>query len=229
MKDAEKEVKENPESSSPGLTRRDFIIRTGTAVAGGVIAAAAAGCAAPPTEKVVEVEKEVTRVVTKEVPKEVVKEVIKEVPVKVASAKAVIEYDPDYCVGCGACEYFCSTYHEGATSLSLSRITMHRYPPSVVIAVETCRQCNSPECMDACPVEGAMYVDEKTGARCINGEKCIGCGLCAEACLFNEEGAVIKYNAEKRVYVKCDLCTAAPEGPACVEACKWGALAPKEL
>lgn len=147
---------------------------------------------------------------------------------KVGAPKAAIEYDPSKCVGCGSCQYFCSTYHEGATSLSLSRITMHRYPPSVVVSVETCRQCTAPSCMDACPV-GAMYVDEKTGARCINESKCTGCGLCAEACPFNKEGAVIKYNAEKNTYVKCDLCSSRAEGPACIEACKWGALTLKEL
>ena len=138
--------------------------------------------------------------------------------------KMVIKYDADDCVGCYACEYFCSTYHEGATSSSLSRITVHRYPPSVLVAVETCRQCLSASCMQACYVPGAMYVDEKTGARCIDETKCTGCRQCLEACPFNEEGAIIKFNAEKRVCVKCDLCSGRAEGPACVEACKWGAL-----
>ncbi len=148
---------------------------------------------------------------------------------KVAAAKIALQWDEKKCTGCEACVYACSTYHEAAGSLSLARITFHRYTPDITYDIETCRQCIAPSCMAACIV-GAMYVDEKTGARCIDEEKCKGCGLCAEACPFNEDGAIIKYNAAKKKYVKCDLCSGRPEGPACVQACgPWEALTVKTL
>jgi carbon-monoxide dehydrogenase iron sulfur subunit len=74
-----------------------------------------------------------------------------------------------------------------------------------------------------------MYVDKVTGARMIDATKCIGCGLCAKACPYNSDGHIIKYNASKNVYVKCDMCTGRADGPACVQACKWGALEVKKL
>jgi Fe-S-cluster-containing hydrogenase component 2 len=149
-------------------------------------------------------------------------------PEKIAP-KIAIEYDPDKCVGCGACQYFCSTYHEGAAIPRLSRITMQRDIPSMIFNNETCRQCVGASCMEVCEVEGAMYIDEKTGARCIDPDKCTGCEDCAEACPFNQNGAIIKYDAAKDVYVKCDLCSDREDGPICVHACGWGALSIKEL
>ena len=149
--------------------------------------------------------------------------------------KFVIDFDPTKCTGCDACEYFCSTYHEGQSSPTLSRITMHRFVPDLDWSVETCRQCISPSCMSVCAVD-AIYVDEETGARVIDEQKCISCDLCAQACPFNFDqfgdkpgGVVIKVNADTGMYFKCDLCTGRPGGPACVESCGWGALTVKEV
>jgi len=80
--------------------------------------------------------------------------------------------------------------------------------------------------MEACPVDGAMIVDPKTGARLIVESKCIGCGECAKMCPFNAEGDIIFLNAKKGAYVKCDLCGGEPK---CVEFCATGALELKSL
>ena len=154
---------------------------------------------------------------------------------EVAPAKFVLDFDPNKCTGCGACEYFCSTYHEGQSSPTLSRITMHRFVPDLNWSVETCRQCISPSCMSACLL-GAISVDGETGARVIDEGKCTGCDLCALACPFNWDqfgdrprGVIIKVRADTGKYFKCDLCTGRPGEPACVEACGWGALTVKEV
>jgi len=78
--------------------------------------------------------------------------------------------------------------------------------------------------MQACPVEEAMVVDEKTGARVIVEDECIGCGNCFRACPFNVEGFIIKQRLKENVYVKCDLCYKRERGPACVEICPHTAL-----
>lgn len=75
--------------------------------------------------------------------------------------------------------------------------------------------------MEACPVEGAMVVDEKTGARLIEESRCTGCGECAEACPYNKEGTIIVANTKRGVYVKCDLCGGDPQ---CASFCPTGAL-----
>jgi carbon-monoxide dehydrogenase iron sulfur subunit len=78
--------------------------------------------------------------------------------------------------------------------------------------------------MQVCPVNEAMVVDERTGARVIVEEECIGCGNCFRACPFNVEGSIIKHRPKEKVYVKCDLCYRRERGPACVEICPQNAL-----
>ena len=50
--------------------------------------------------------------------------------------------------------------------------------------VEHCKQCKDAACMKNCPVH-AIYADPETGARVVDTDKCIGCGLCHEACPWN--------------------------------------------
>jgi len=135
-----------------------------------------------------------------------------------------IAVDAAKCTGCGSCELICSLYHDGVNSPSLSRIHVVRDALSGVNSIEVCRQCQGPECMQVCPVEEAMVVDEKTGARVIVEEECIGCGNCFQACPFNVEGSIIKHRPKENVYVKCDLCCRRESGPACVEICPYNAL-----
>ncbi len=211
-------IEEKEKKESGEITRREFLKDAGLVVGGAAIGSSVllAACAGEEVTKTVEVPGP-TKTVTVEVPAEV------------AAAKMVLEWDADKCSMCGVCEYFCSTYHERGGSKYLSRITLHRYLPDITFNIETCKQCISPSCMAACAVPGAMYIDETTGARCIDEEKCIGCGLCAEACPRNELGGVIKYNAVKNTYVKCDMCSGRPEGPACVQVCWSGACTVKTL
>ena len=72
-----------------------------------------------------------------------------------------------------------------------------------------------------------MAIDEETGVRYINEDKCIGCLKCIEACRFKP--ARIAFKPDKNVAVKCDMCRNTPywdsQGKqACVEACPMNAL-----
>jgi Fe-S-cluster-containing hydrogenase component 2 len=86
-----------------------------------------------------------------------------------------------------------------------------------------CQQCPYPGCYYACPLrDKALCIDETTGARYINEDECTGCGLCADACIFDPPR--VKLNTEKQVVFKCDLCRGREEGPICVEFCPLQAL-----
>ena len=101
-----------------------------------------------------------------------------------------LEVDLDSCHQCGICELFCSLYHDGVCSPSVSRISLLRNPFTGDSLVETCRQCAYPDCYFVCPV-GAIVIDEKTGARVIVEENCMACGKCAQACPFYGEKTII--------------------------------------
>lgn len=143
---------------------------------------------------------------------------------EITPSKFIISIDNEKCTGCRSCELACSISHEGISSPTLSRLSILRDFISGENSIEICKQCEGPECMLACPVEDAMFIDEKTGARIINEEKCIACGNCARACPFNENDSIIKYNPNKNVYIKCDLCYLRKDGPVCVQICPYGAL-----
>lgn len=138
------------------------------------------------------------------------------------------------CQGCVSCMLACSLVHEGAENLSLSRIqiiqdSFQKWPDDV--AIEQCRQCVEPACVEACP-EGALTADTKHGnVRRVCKSKCIGCMACVEACPFPPSRAI--WNFQENHAQKCDLCVNAPfwedkGGPdgkqACIEVCPVGAI-----
>lgn len=142
----------------------------------------------------------------------------------------VIAVDTSRCLACRECEVACSLYHEGECNPSLSRIRVEfddfvPGAPSIVV----CVQCDWPACTYACASrwpDPAMSIDERTGARYVDREKCKGCAACQRACPLTSQRPVIAYRkvGRKRVYFKCDLCHTRPAGPVCVEVCPGEAL-----
>lgn len=146
------------------------------------------------------------------------KEVVLEVP-----KSGVIVFNPAVCTGCGTCELMCSLYHEGVGGPALSRARVVRDPFTAKFSFNVCKQCLCPSCYSACPLKDkALCIDEETGAKYIDEDKCTGCRQCIEACPFDPPE--IKYNAEKNVAFKCDLCRGREGGPICVEYCPVEAL-----
>ncbi len=146
---------------------------------------------------------------------------------------------PDYllvangakCTGCQRCEYNCSMVNEGEVRPYLSRIRVrqnmyfgangptedYRHGDGVYgnwsFAPDTCKQCANPACANACPMS-AISADPVTGARVIDEDKCIGCGMCVNACPWH----MPRINPEKRKSTKCISCGA------CVAGCPTSAL-----
>lgn len=191
-------------------SRRDFVIGSGSVVAGGVVATYApadslAAASASPAEKN-----------------------------PYPQSTGYLIYDSRRCAGCQSCMLACSLVHEGETSTSLSRIQVSRailtrYPYDIQIAV--CRQCPEPLCVRSCPT-GACHVSEANGnVRMIDAQKCIGCQTCIKACPHHPHRTV--WNPATKKSTKCDLCVDAPYlgkkgGPsgsqACVTTCPMKAL-----
>ena len=149
--------------------------------------------------------------------------------------------DTKKCQGCLSCMLACSLVHEGETNLSLSRIqiiqnSFEKWPNDLTI--EQCRQCVDPACVKVCPTE-ALKADAKHGnVRTVDTSKCVGCGLCIEACPYTPSRPVVaadkNFNGDVKAR-KCDLCVSAQYhwdkkggGPgrkqACVEVCPVGAI-----
>ncbi len=138
-----------------------------------------------------------------------------------------IVVDTDACGGCLTCELACSARHfDGWCDKGLSAIRIDADMLDYYFDAYVCKQCKSASCMEACKFD-AIFVDETTGARCIDKEKCKSCGACVRACPFSEEKyPVIKKVSwkGKNVMIKCDLCHGFEDGPYCVQICPKSAI-----
>jgi len=192
------------------LSRRAFVVGSGTALAGGAISAAVAVTAAQEAEAAQQQKSSYPR------------------------STRYLVYDSRGCAGCLACMLACSLVHDGATSLSTSRIQVHRavlkiYPSD--IHQNVCRQCPTPLCVDSCPT-GACHVSAENGnVRMIDEAKCVGCQICLNACPQLPHRVI--WDPTKKKCTKCDMCANTPYynkkgGPdgaqACVEACPANSL-----
>ena len=138
----------------------------------------------------------------------------------------VIVFDPLLCTGCMRCMTTCSTYNDGATSLSKARIHVVRHEGHAITGIDeedelifevlTCLQCDKPFCMYFCPTR-AIERNTETGAMTINYDRCIGCRMCMIGCPF----VAIRYDADKKQVIKCEFCDGDPQ---CVKFCPTDAL-----
>lgn len=93
-----------------------------------------------------------------------------------------VDVDPNRCIGCGICELICSLEKGGENVFnpSKSRIRVLRLYPTVNMAI-TCRLCENPPCVRACP-RNVLRQSEETGVIIVDEAKCDGCGWCIKAC-----------------------------------------------
>lgn len=175
------------ERETAGVSRRGFL-KVGTGAMAGVAAATAlagAGCAS---------EGQAT---------------------ELKKAMGHIEVRPAKCAGCRVCLAVCSLNHEGICGPAYARIRVYQPSQNVFdTTIITCKQCDSPNCLYACPT-GALHVDDETGARVIDQKKCIGCMSCVKACP-QYPNSPIYYDTNTGTCFKCDLCGGDPQ---CVANC----------
>lgn len=144
--------------------------------------------------------------------------------------------NPERCVGCMQCMLACATAHSKSGTLAgaiqenpLPRPRIHvgsgRFEEGFP---NRCRHCDPAPCMLAC-LPGAIYRDRNWDTVFIDAGRCINCASCAMACPFG----VLRYYLDpwsspgQAKAIKCDNCVhRQAEGllPACVQACKTGAL-----
>lgn len=141
-----------------------------------------------------------------------------------------IVVDTEACGGCLTCEFACAGRHfEGVCNNDYSAIRIDADMLDYHFEASVCRQCVSASCVAACR-KGALKFDEETGARYIDKDLCIGCGLCVKACPFSDAkiAPIRRVQIEKkRIIVKCDLCHGHEDGPLCIQVCPKQAISLK--
>ncbi len=134
--------------------------------------------------------------------------------------------DRGRCSGCQRCELSCTLKNDGIARQYTARVRVHEtydYGDSVStnegiygncqFTIKSCKQCADPQCVKYCPVN-AISSDAKTGARVIDAETCIGCGMCARACPWG----MPRIDSATGKSTKCVACGR------CAEQCPNGAI-----
>jgi CRP-like cAMP-binding protein len=136
-------------------------------------------------------------------------------------AQNLLVLDLEKCTRCDDCVRACASAHEGITRLIREGVRYDKY-----LVATSCRQCRDPLCMVGCPVGSIRRSDS---LEISIKDWCIGCGLCAKNCPYDNinlhEFTVMKKDHEgklQEVVAKkatvCDLCGQHTE-PACVYSC----------
>jgi len=140
--------------------------------------------------------------------------------------------DTTRCIGCNACQDSCQEENklpelseENKETLSDKAYTaLTKYEGKSkdgedIFVRQLCRHCNEPACLSVCLVNAFHKTPE--GAVLYDGQKCIGCRYCMQACPFY----VPKYEWSSTFprVKKCVLCSeriSKGEQTACAEACE---------
>ena len=154
--------------------------------------------------------------------------------------------DTTKCIGCGACVRACRAENDVPVGFYRTWIERYTIPPNGEALVDSpeggehgfhpmpeeaeggksffvpkmCNHCAATPCTQVCPV-GASY-QTLDGAVLVDGERCIGCGYCVQACPYGSR----YLDPRTHTAGKCTWCYhRLTKGlkPACVEICPVGA------
>ena len=153
-------------------------------------------------------------------------------------SKKVFVIDLKKCNGCHACQVVCKDEHVGNDWSPIARSqpdTGHFWirltqevrgsVPKVRVAYRPhlCMHCDQAPCMDACPVEGAIYKRDD-GLVIIDPVTCSGCRNCIDVCPYR----TIFFHEELNIAQKCTGCAHLLddgwEEPRCADACPTAAI-----
>lgn len=132
-------------------------------------------------------------------------------------AKRLVVVDPDLCVGCMSCMFACARrFPEGGLAKSAIHIrSVGGFERGFTVIV--CRACPDPPCAKVCPTNA--LIPRRGGGVVLNAGKCIGCGLCVQACPFG----AIQWDVDINKPVVCVHCGY------CVTYCPHGVLSLEEV
>ncbi len=142
--------------------------------------------------------------------------------------KGTILVDIEKCVACKRCELNCAIEH--SRSKDLVEAIREPAPPKGRIIVKEhnavptpllCFHCEKPNCALVCPANAITKLE--SGEVLLDESLCVGCGACRIACPLG----MPEMRGDGRVMVTCDTCmprVADGLKPACVSACRTGAL-----
>lgn len=230
-RDKEPEPKEEPKGGK--ISRREFLVGTGTGVAGlvvgGVLGREVFGKPAPAPEAAAPAAPAAPAAGEAAAPAE-------------AKAGYTLLFDPAQCTGCMKCARACAEkwsaelfpeQTKNMVNLEFSRIRPMRF--QYVDVVNTCYDCNlmawaegsdKAPCAQVCPEEAIITIPEGEGKvgfygmgyKWIDREKCLGadkCWRCAEIC-EDQFGSGISFDPIEKKAQVCSRCGGDPE---CVKAC----------
>ncbi len=134
------------------------------------------------------------------------------------------------CIGCHACTVACKSENEvplGTFRTWVKYIEKGEYPDTRrFFSVMRCNQCEDAPCITICPVTALFRRDN--GIVDFNGDRCIGCKSCMQACPYD----ALYINPNTNTAEKCNYCAHRVEAqlePACVIVCPVQAIVSGDL
>ena len=130
--------------------------------------------------------------------------------------RKVFVFDIARCNGCYCCQIACKDEHVGNDWTPYAKpqpdtgqfwLRLNEYVRGTVPKVKMhyvpmlCQHCDEAPCMEACPVEGAIYKRDD-GLVIIDPEKCTGCSECLLSCPYD----AIFFNEDLNIAQKCTGC-----------------------
>jgi len=132
--------------------------------------------------------------------------------------------DVGKCIGCQACTVSCIMENRPPEDSFRTFVSTYEVEQNgrvdAYMLPRLCNHCDEPPCVPVCPV-GATF-KAASGEVLVNGDRCVGCGYCVQACPYDARFI----NSETNTADKCTFCAHRVNAgllPACVETCVGGA------